>query len=142
MIRPNKEDRGYTPNHTCWWLQGAHGQERKRYGTGSHSVVSPAQCLGHRSEERKEAGDQNSPWSLLTPQTASLWPAQGSAEQPHWGYGSMGAGEEPVTGTRRIRRPKFWGTWALAVFSLPLLPPIQTAPSLPALTCDPGLLSI
>lgn len=67
-----REEWRYTSNHTCWWLQGAQGQERKRRGTGSRSAVSLAQCLGYPSEKRKESGDQNSSWPLLFPQTAHL----------------------------------------------------------------------
>lgn len=74
LVRPNREDWSYTHNHTCWWLRRVHGQEGKRCGTDSRSVVSLARCLGHQSEERKKAGGQSSSWSLLIPQTAHLWP--------------------------------------------------------------------
>lgn len=138
-----REEWRYTSNHTCWWLQGAQGQERKRRGTGSHSVVSLAQCLGHRSEERKEAGDQNSSWPLLIPDSSSSASHKGQ-KSSHTERTSLWMSAKNWSQEQGVWEvPCFTGPGPLLHLSLPSpFPKGHILPDKPALTCDPGLLSI
>lgn len=137
LVRPNREEWSYTPNHTCWWLQRVHGQERKRCGISSRSGVSLARCLGHRPEEIKEAGGQSSSWSLLIPQTVHPWPA--TRVRRATTLSALFYGCRQRTGPRNKGYGKFhvsW-TWALAAsvpsFSFPQSrahPPCHASPYL------------
>lgn len=131
-----QREEGYPPGHTCWWLRWVHGQERKRCGAGSHSVVFRAQCLGHRSEGREGShGQCNS--QLCWPQTLLVLGQPQGSEEHHVGYTVPWQLVERswLTGTRAAARPKrLTGPGTLLPLLLLLLPSTQGAASQP---CQP-----
>lgn len=108
--------RGYPQGHTCWLLQWAHAQERKRCGAGSHSVVSRAQCLCHRAEGEKG--------HMVGAAPRPCWPSrllvpgqpQGSEKQSHWVYCPRAAEEELAHRTRGAAGPAAHETWGFTAF--------------------------